>query len=320
MQDSRQQWTVTRPPLTDYAFLSLLASIVVLALKVFAWRITGSVALLSDALETVANVGGALMAILMLRLAEQPPDKDHAFGHNKAEYFSSGLEGVLIFVAALFIVGEAVDRLLFAQPLRMPAAGLSIAAVSTLINLVVAFLLRRAGRAYDSVTLTADARHLFTDVWTTAGVIVGITLAVATGWLWLDSAVAVGVAIHVLWIGIHLIRESATGLMDVSWPDSEQATLRRVLDEFRALGDVGDIEFHAIRTRCAAARRFVEFHALVPGHWSVKRGHDLVESLEARLAEEFSCITASIHLEPSDDPASYSDEGLDRLTKKERLN
>ena len=222
------------------------------------------------------------------------------------------MEGVLIFIAALFIAGEAVGRLLNAQPLRMPAFGLSIAALSAMINLVVAVLLHRAGRKFDSVTLTADARHLFTDVWTTAGVIVGVILAVQTGWLWLDSVVAVGVAVHVLWIGFHLTRESATGLMDVAWPDSEQEKLRRILDEFRALGSAGDIEFHAIRTRCAAARRFVEFHALVPGHWSVKRGHDLVESLEGRLAEEFPCITASIHLEPSDDPASYADEGLDR--------
>lgn len=298
--------------LTRYAVLSLLTALLVLALKLLAWRLTGSVGLLSDALETLTNVGGALMALLMLRVAAQPPDEEHAYGHNKAEYFSSGFEGMLIFIAAALIVIEAAPRLWSPHPLSVPALGLAIATVAGMLNLTAALLLARVGRRHDSITLRADASHLMADVWTTVGVVIGVALVALTGWLWLDALVAMMVAVHVLWTGVRLIRESATGLMDAAWSDDEQAILQRVLDEFRAQGAAGEIDFHAIRTRRSASRRFVNFHVLVPGRWSVKRGHDLVERLEERLAQELPQVTAFTHLEPSDDPVSYADEGLDR--------
>ncbi len=294
--------------MTRYAWLSVLAALVVLALKLGAWKLTGSVALLSDALETCTNLGGALMALLMLRLAAQPPDEEHAYGHSKAEYFSSGFEGMLIFLAAAVIVVQALPGLWRPHELQQPDIGLLIAAVATVINFGVARVLARAGAKHRSISLQADSRHLMADVWTTVGVIVGVGLAAFTGWLWLDSLVALAVAVNVLWEGYKLVQESAMGLMDAAWPESEQQVLHAVLDEFRAEG----ADFHAVRTRRSAARRFVNFHVLVPGGWTVKQGHDLVERVEQRLAERLPYVTAFTHLEPSDDPCSYGDEGLDR--------
>ncbi len=295
--------------MTRYAWLSVLAAIVVLALKLGAWKLTGSVALLSDALETCTNLGGAAMALLMLRLAAQPPDEEHAYGHSKAEYFSSGFEGMLIFLAAAVIVVQALPGLWKPHELQQPDIGLLIAAVATVINFGVARVLARAGATHHSISLQADSRHLMADVWTTVGVIVGVALAALTGWLWLDSLVALAVAANVLWEGYKLVQESAMGLMDAAWPESEQQVLQTVLEEFRAEG----ADFHAVRTRRSAARRFVNFHVLVPGQWTVKQGHDLVERVEQRLGERLPNVTAFTHLEPSDDPVSYGDEGLDRL-------
>lgn len=306
--NSEDQVTSSRSSLTNYAWLSVLAALVVLALKLGAWKLTGSVALLSDALETCTNLGGALMALLMLRLAAQPPDDEHAYGHSKAEYFSSGFEGMLIFLAAAVIVVQALPGLWRPHALQQPDIGLAVAAVATVINFVVARVLARAGAQHHSISLQADSRHLMADVWTTIGVIVGVALAAFTGWLWLDSLVALAVAVNVLWEGYKLVQESAMGLMDAAWPESEQQVLHGVLEGFRADG----VDFHAVRTRRSAARRFVSFHVLVPGGWTVKQGHDLVERVEQRLAEQLPYVTAFTHLEPSDDPCSYDDEGLDR--------
>jgi len=297
-----------RSTLTRYAWLSVAAAVVVLGLKLGAWKLTGSVGLLSDALETCTNLGGAVMALLMLRLAAQPPDDEHAYGHTKAEYFSSGFEGMLIFIASILIVIEAVPRLWAPQPLQRPDIGLGVAALATVINFVVARVLGGAGRRHHSISLDADARHLMADVWTTVGVILGLGLALLTGWVWLDPLVALAVAVNVLWEGYKLVGESVSGLMDAAWPEVEQNTLHAVLDEFRQDG----VDFHAVKTRRSAARRFVSFHVLVPGAWSVKQGHDLVERLEQRLDERLPMVTAFTHLEPSDDPCSYGDEGLDR--------
>lgn len=307
----------TAPPpsgiaLTRYAALSVFASIVVLALKLAAWRVSGSVGLLSDALETLTNLGGAVMAFLMLRLAAQPPDDEHAYGHTKAEYFSSGFEGLLIFLAAVLIVIEAIPRLLHPQPLAAPAIGIAVSVVATAVNLAVAQVLRRAARRHRSVSLDADARHLMADVWTTLGVIVGIGLVLVSGWLWLDAVVALAVAANVLWEGWRLVGEAANGLMDAAWPEDEQQRLHAILDRFRGEAARGEIDFHAVRTRRSAARRFVSFHVLVPGSWSVREGHDLVERVERALDAELPRVTAFTHLEPADDPRSYEDEGLDR--------
>lgn len=302
--------------LTKYALLSLAAAVIVLLVKLLAWHLTGSVGLLSDALETLTNVGGAAMAVLMLRLAAQPPDEEHAYGHDKAEYFSSGFEGMLIFLAAALIVAEAVPRLMHPVPLRTPGIGLGVSAFGAVLNFAVARVLAGAGRRHHSITLTADAHHLMADVWTTVGVIVAVAVVAVTGWLWLDPLIAIGVAVQVLWTGFRLIRESAGGLMDTAWPEEERNALETVLNEFRAEGTTaGEIDFHAIRTRRSASRRFVSFHVLVPGAWSVKRGHDLVERVEERLADTLPHVTAFTHLEPSDDPASFADERLDRLTR-----
>jgi cation diffusion facilitator family transporter len=295
--------------LLRYVALSLGAAVLNLGLKLVAWRLTGSVGLLSDALETVTNVGGAIMALLMLRLAAQPPDDDHAYGHSKAEYFSSGFEGMLIFLAAAVIVVEAVPRLWAPRPLQQPDVGLAVAAAAAALNWLVATVLNRIGTQHGSITLQADARHLMADVWTTLGVIVGVGLVAATGWLWLDPLVALAVAGNVLWVGFKLLKESATGLMDTAWPEQDRITLQQVLDEFRGQG----ADFHALRTRRSAARRFVDFHVLVPGDWTVQRGHDLLERIERRIDERLPNVTVLTHLEPAEDPVSYGDDGLDRV-------
>ena len=293
-----------------YAALSVITAIVVLALKLLAWRLTGSVGLLSDALETLANLGGALMALLMIWLAAQPPDHEHAYGHTKAEYFSSGFEGMLIFLAALLIALQALPRFLTPIPLEHTGIGLVVAALATLLNFVVARTLARAGTLHGSVSLKADSAHLMADVWTTAGVIAAVALVAVTGWLWLDPLVALAVAVHLIREGLRLIRQAADGLMDAAWPDEEQAILSAVLDEFRSEGDA--VDFHAVRTRRSARRRFVSFHVLVPGQWTVQRGHDLLERIESRIAERLPMVTAFTHLEPAEDPASYLDQALDR--------
>jgi cation diffusion facilitator family transporter len=219
---------------------------------------------------------------------------------------------MLIFLAAGLIVVEAVPRLIHPEPIESVGLGLGIAVLASVINLVVARLLGRAAKRYESISLDADARHLMTDVWTTVGVIAGVGLVALTGWLRLDALVAIAVAINVLWEGFRLIHEAAMGLMDAAWDEGDQKILKDVLDAFRAEGTPGQIEFHALRTRRAASRRFVEFHVLVPGAWSVQEGHDLIERIEEQLHERLVRLTVFTHLEPSDDPRSYGDEGLDR--------
>lgn len=302
---SRFPWT------SRYALLSLATAIVVLGLKLVAWRVTASVGLLSDALETLTNVGGALMVVMMLRVAAQPPDEEHAFGHSKAEYFASGFEGVLVFVAAALIIVAAIPR--FAAPRALSAAGpgLAIAVLAGLINFAVARILARAGRRHDSVALRADASHLMADVWTTAGVVVGVGLAVLTGWRWLDPLVALAVACQVLWTGWRLMHEAADGLMDSAWPERDRAVLGDVLQEFRNAAGPGELDFHAVRTRRSAGRRFVALHVLVPGDWTVRNSHNLVERLETRIGEELPNAIAFTHVEPLEDPRSYDEAELD---------
>ncbi|HEU0196467.1 MAG TPA: cation diffusion facilitator family transporter [Nevskiaceae bacterium] len=305
-----------RPPhlpwTTRYALLSLIAAVLVLGLKLTAWRVTGSVGLLSDALETLTNVGGALMALAMLHVAAMPPDRGHAFGHSKAEYFSGGFEGMLVFFAAALIIVSAVPRLMHPQPLQGIGVGLLVAIAAGWINFIVATVLSRAGRWHDSVALRADARHLMADVWTTVGVVVGVGLTAVTGWHWLDPLVALGVALQVLWTGYRLMSESASGLMDGAWPPEELAALMRVLDECRAAHGEGEVDFHAVRTRRSAGRRFVTLHVLVPGDWSVRNGHDLAEWLEQRVRQAVPRAIAFTHVEPLEDPRSYDEQAQDR--------
>jgi cation diffusion facilitator family transporter len=296
-----------RRSLIRFAWLSIAASVVIICLKGYAYWVTGSVGLLSDALESIVNLVSACVALVVLTIAARPADEEHPFGHDKAEYFSSGLEGGMILIAALGIAAAAIERLLHPQPLQQLGIGLSVSFIASVINFVVARILLTAGHKHDSITLEADGRHLMTDVWTSIGVLLGVGAVTLTGWLWLDPVVALGVAANIVWTGVDLLRRSARGLMDTALPESEQAAIAEVLEPYRAQG----IEYHALRTRRAAARRFVSMHVLVPGAWSVQRGHDLLERIEAGIHARLPNTNITIHLEPLEDPRSYSDAAIE---------
>ncbi len=297
-----------RPSLTRFAWLSIAAAAVTIGLKMAAYGITGSVGLLSDALESLVNLAAALMALAMLVVAARPPDEDHLYGHDKAEYFSSGVEGALILVAALSIGVSAWNRFFAPQPLQGVELGVGISLLASLINLAVALVLRRAGRRYGSITLEADAQHLLTDVWTSVGVVVGIAAVALTGWERLDPIIAFVVALNIVWSGVQLVRRSALGLLDTAWPAPERSVITAILDRYRAQG----VQFHALRTRQAAARRFMSVHVLVPGEWTVSQGHQLLEQVEQEVREALTGVTILTHLEPLEDPVSWEDTQLDR--------
>jgi len=299
---------VRTPNLTRFAWLSIAAAVATIALKTVAYVLTGSVGLLSDAVESIVNLVGAVMALSMLTVASRPADEDHSYGHSKAEYFSSGVEGTLILVAALSIAVAAGRRLLAPQPLEQIGVGLAVSVVASLINLAVALVLLRVGRQHHSITLEANAQHLFTDVWTSAGVIVGVAAVAGTGWLRLDPIVALLVAGNILWTGTRIVRKSVLGLMDTALPPEELVAVKAALDSHLNDG----IEYHALRTRQSGARRFVSLHVLVPGEWTVHRGHALLEDLEARIRAAVPNVTVFTHLESLDDPASWDDQHLDR--------
>jgi cation diffusion facilitator family transporter len=294
--------------LTRYAWLSIAAAVATILLKGVAWRLTGSVGLLSDAIESFVNLAGAVMALWMLTLAAMPADDDHAHGHGKAEYFSSAFEGFLILLAAVSIGYTAVDRLLHPQPLEAVAAGLLVSVVASVINFATARTLMRVGRAHRSITLEADAHHLMTDVWTSVGVIGGVGLVWLTGWLWLDPAIALLVAANIVWTGWQLMQRSAAGLMDVSLPTEQIEQVEVVLAGYRGQG----LDFHALRTRQAGSRVFVTLHVLVPGTWTVQQGHDCSERIEADIRNALPHAHVTTHLEPIEDPVSMVDQGLDR--------
>jgi len=297
-----------RGSLKRYAWLSIAAAIATIALKAVAYLVTGSVGLLSDALESFVNLAGALMALWMLSLAARPPDANHAYGHGKAEYFSSGVEGGLILIAAISIAVTAVERLLNPRPLEQVGLGLGVSVVASAINLGVSLVLMRAARQYDSITLKANAHHLMTDVWTSAGVLLGVGLVVLTGWLWLDPLVALAVAANIVWTGTRIVHSSVQGLMDVALPAEEQEKIKSVLDGYVS----EEVDYHALRTRQAGPRRFVSVHILVPGAWSVMQGHELVERIEADLRAALPLLSVLTHLEPLEDPAAHDDLELDR--------
>jgi cation diffusion facilitator family transporter len=292
-----------------YAWLSIAAAVITIGLKLGAYYLTGSVGLFSDAAESVVNLVAAVAALWALTLAMRPPDEEHAFGHNKAEYFSSGLESALIIIAAAWIGIAAWERLLNPQPLQNVGLGLSVTLVATAVNGGVALVLLRAGRRLRSITLRADAQHLFTDVWTSAGVVLGVFLVYLTGWLVLDPVIGLLVAANILWTGFRLLRDTAQGLLDRALPPEDQKAISSVLSRYEDHG----IRFHALRTRAAGQRRFVSMHVLVPGRWTVKRGHDLSENIESELADALQGNTTFfIHIEPSEDPVSFQDQNLDR--------
>lgn len=297
-----------RGVLTRYAWLSIAAAVVTITLKGLAYGLTGSIGLLSDAIESFVNLAGASVALTMLTIAARPPDDEHHYGHDKAEYFASGVEGTLILGAAIGIAAAAIHRFLHPQALAQPGLGLAVSMLASAINFGVARVLLRVGRTYESITLEADARHLMTDVWTSAGVIAGVGAVALTGWTRLDPIVALVVAANIVYTGLRLVRRSVLGLLDTALPIAESAAVERILATYRSQG----VQFHAIRTRQAAARRFVTMHVLVPGEWTVQRGHTLLESVEEEIRAALPNASVLTHLEPVEDPVSFDDVGLDR--------
>ncbi|MGC4000991.1 MAG: cation diffusion facilitator family transporter [Anaeromyxobacter sp.] len=298
-----------RPSLTAFAWLSIAAALTTIALKMTAWRLTGSVGLLSDALESLVNLAAAVMTLLMLRLAERPEDEGHPFGHTKAEYLASATEGVLILVAAVAIAWTAVQRLLAPVPLEDVGLGLVVSTAASLVNLGVALVMLRAGKRYHSIALEADGHHLLTDVWTSVGVLAGIGLVGLTGWLRLDPIVAILVAANIVWTGVKLVGRSASGLLDPTLTPADDQALHAVLDRHAATSAV---QFHAVRSRQAGTRRFVTMHVLVPGDWTVRQGHALLEEVERDVRAAIPHCHVLTHLEALDDPAAYEDQHLDR--------
>lgn len=298
-----------RASLTKFAWLSIGAAVATITLKTAAYFLTGSVGLLSDAIESLVNLAGAIVALIMLTIAARPADEDHVYGHSKAEYFASVTEGILILGAAIGIMFTAVQRLLDPRPLEQLGIGLGVSVTASVINWVVARRLMVEGRKRSSITLEADAHHLMTDVWTSIGVIGGVAVAGFTGWSILDPLVAIAVALNIVWTGIQLVRRSVSGLMDEVLPSEEQKLIEAVMAKYRERG----VNFHALRTRQAAARRFVSVHVLVPGEWTVHDAHHIAEDFENDIRVALGgVITVFTHLEPAEDELSMDDMYLDR--------
>lgn len=299
---------VERSSLTRFAWLSIAAALVTIALKTAAYFITDSVGLLSDAVESLVNLVGGIMALWMLTVATRPADEEHAYGHSKAEYFSSGVEGALILVAAIGIAAAAIMRLITPKPLQELGVGLAVSLGASLVNLVVALLILRAGKRHNSITLEANAHHLLTDVWTSAGVLAGVGLVALTQWNRLDPLVALAVAANIVWTGVRIVRRSVGGLMDISLSPEDLASVRSILQSYEQSG----IQFHALRSRQAGMRKFVSTHVLVPGDWTVQRGHELLDKIEADIRRALPDAAVFTHLESLDDPASWDDQTLER--------
>ena len=295
--------------LTRFAWLSIAVALITMALKTGAWWLTGSVGLLSEALESIVNLLGGLMALTMLTVAERPADEEHPYGHGKAEYFSSGFEGALILIAALSIGAASVQRLMHPHPLEAIGLGLAISVAASVLNLVAALILLRAGKKYRSITLEANAHHLLTDVWTSVGVVVAVGAVAFTGWQQLDPIIALIVAANIVWTGFRIVQRSILGLMDSALPAEDRAAVEKVLKAF----EDGVVQFHALWTRHAGSRKFVSVHVLVPGDWTVQHGHHLLERIEGEIRKALPGTIVFTHLESLDDPASWADEVLDRL-------
>ena len=301
-------------PVSAYLKLSIAVALATIALKTAAWWLTGSVALLSDALESLVNLAGATFALLMVVIAQRPADEGHPYGHHKAEYFSSGFEGALIMLAAASILYASVGRLLAPQAIHRVELGVGISIVASAINLVVARILFRAGRRHQSITLEADAHHLMSDVWTSVGVIIGVGAAALTGWHRLDPIIAIAVALNIVRTGVSILRRSLMGLLDTAIPEDLLCKISDIFSHHAAAG----VRFHALRTRQAGAWRFIDFHVLVPGHWSVQRGHDLLEQIEEEVRGAVPNSSVFTHLEPIEDPASFADVSLERAEDVQR--
>lgn len=283
------------------ALLSVGAAIVTLLLKFGAYFLTGSVGLLSDAIESFVNLAAALIAFTAITVAGRPPDSNHTYGHDKAEYFSSGAEGTLILVAAGVIIYSAAQRLLNPAPLENLGIGVAVALVASAINFGVSRIMLRVARQEDSIALEADAKHLMTDVWTSVGVVAGIIVVGVTGWQILDPLIAIAVGINIIWMGVQLLRRSTAGLMDATLPAAEVEVIQEAID--RVAGS--DTPYHALRTRKSGSRRFIDFHLLLPGRTTVQTSHDLVSQIEAAIEQELPNTFVTIHVEPREDASSW---------------
>ena len=288
--------------LTRYAWLSIATAFFTLGLKIVAYWMTNSVGMLSDAIESIVNVGAAVMALTMLNIAARPADDDHAFGHSKAEYFSSGFEGALIFVAAISIIGAAWPRLFHPQPIEAFNWGFAISILASVFNFITAFILFKAAKKYNSITLEADAHHLMTDVWTSIGVLIAIVAVALTGWYVLDALIAIGVALNILWTGWSLLYRSVAGLMDAALPHAEVQQIKQILDNY---SHEHGIIYQNLKTRQAGARKFISVHILVNGNWSVQQGHDLVDIIETDIEQKISGCHVLTHLEPIEAPSKH---------------
>lgn len=297
------------PSLKKFMYLSIAAAIVTIALKFYAYYLTGSIGFFSDALESFVNLFAAIIALFLLHISEKPADKEHRFGHGKAEYFSSAIEGGLILIAAFSIIWSAVPRLFNPLMLENIHWGLWISLAASLVNLAVGQILIRNGKKRKSLVLEADGKHLMTDVWTSVGVIVAILLVKFTGWLLLDPIIAIVVALNIIYTGYKLLMRSASGLMDAAIPKDELKKVTTYLDSLKT----NHIEYHSLMTREAGQRKFISFHLLVPGKWTVKEGHDYADHIEEAIEKMFEePVNVSTHLEPIEDPASFNDIGLER--------
>ena len=298
----------SRSSLSRIAWVSIAAALLTILMKGGAYLLTGSVGLLSDAIESFINLAAAVMAWGMLKIAARPPDVSHVHGHGKAEYFSSIVEGVLILVAAAGIAWTAVVRLLHPRVLEQIGLGLIVSSSAALVNLVAARILWAAGRKNHSITLEADSQHLMTDVWTSVGVIAGVGAVALTGWTRLDPLIALAVAANIVVTGFRLMRRSVEGLMDASLPLDEQRLVEAALEPYRAKG----IQFHALMTRQGAARRFISVHVLVPGKWTVHNSHHIAEDIERDIRAAIADAFVITHLEPLEDEISMDDIKIDR--------
>jgi cation diffusion facilitator family transporter len=294
--------------LTKFAWLSIFTAIATISLKSIAYFLTGSVGLLSDALESLVNLAAAVIALSMLTIAEQPPDEQHKYGHSKAEYFASILEGLFIFIAAVVIIVSAVNRIIHPKIIEQAFLGLGISIIASVINFIVSKKLLKVGKKHHSITLEADGHHLMTDVITSVGVIVAVFLVAVTGWQVLDPIVAILVAFNIIFTGSSLIKRSILGLLDSSIPKQELDIVNSILKSYERKG----LKFHGLRTRQSAQRRFIDFHVLTPGDWSVRKGHDVLEDIEKEIRDSIDKVTISTHLEPVEDPRSHEDISIER--------
>lgn len=296
------------PSLTKFAWLSIFTAILTIFLKSLAYFLTGSVGLLSDAIESLVNLAAAIIALFMLKIAEQPPDAEHRYGHSKAEYFASIMEGFFIFIAAIAIIISAVERIIHPKIIEQAFLGLGISIIASIINYLVAKKLLKIGKKHHSITLEADGHHLMTDVITTVGVIVAVLFVAITGWQILDPVVAILVGVNIIFTGSKLIKRSILGLLDTSISRDELDIINNLFKKYERKG----LKFHGLRTRQSAQRRFVDFHVLTPGSWSVRKGHDILEDIEKDIRDSIEMVTVTTHLEPVEDPRSLEDIGIER--------